>query len=409
MTAPQLLAYIVVAIAVQLAVGLGIAFWRWRRARAASTAPIGEARTLPPPAWSGWRDFCVTRRAPEDASGSQYSFYLQPVDRAPLPKCLPGQFLTFDVPVADASSGPGAVTRCYSLSDKPAENGYRVTIKRALAPPSAPNAPPGVASAYFHDVVREGHVLRVKAPSGQFCLDPDPAIPSILIAGGVGITPMMSMLLWAVAEQPGRTIHLYYGIRNSSDHAFRSTLEELAAENLNFHVTVVYEHPLRADVEGRDFQYSGYIDIALLRRAVPPGTRCRYYVCGPPPMMASLVPALRASGIPDADIHFEAFGPASLEPVKRGRRSALADPIDVRFERSKRSLAWDGLDATLLDFAERNGIAIESGCRSGSCGTCETRIVSGTVRNTQPGAYEVAAGHCLPCISEPGCALVLDA
>ncbi len=409
MTALQLLSYIVVAIAVQLAAGLGIAFWRWRRARAASASWIGGARTLLPPAWSGWRDFVVTQRTPEDASGSQCSFYLQPVDRAPLPTYLPGQFLTFDVPVADASSGRGAVTRCYSLSDKPAADGYRITIKRALAPPGAPSAPPGVASAYFHDVVREGHVLRVKAPSGQFHLDPDPAVPSILIAGGVGITPMMSMLLWAHAEQPGRTIHLYYGVRNSADHAFRKILEDLAAANSNFHVTVVYETPLPGDIEGRDFHCSGYIDLERLRRACPAEVRCRYYVCGPPPMMASLVPGLRTSGIPDGDIHFEAFGPASLEPSKCGPRSALATPIDVRFERSKRSLVWDGLDATLLDFAERKGVAMESGCRSGSCGTCETRIVSGTVRNTQAGAYEVAAGHCLPCISEPGSALVLDA
>ena len=409
MTALLLLVYIVFAIAVQLAVGLGIAFWRWRRARAASAASTGEARTLSAPAWPGWRDFRVTRRTPEDASGSQYSFYLQPVDRAPLPTYLPGQFLTFDVPVADTSSGSGTVTRCYSLSDKPAADCYRVTIKRALVPPSAPNARPGIASAYFHDVVREGHVLRVKAPSGQFCLDPDPAIPSILIAGGVGITPVMSMLLWAVAEQPGRTIHLYYGVRNSADQAFRKILEHLAAANSNLQVTVVYERPLPGDVEGRDFQYSGYIDIGLLRLTAPAGARCRYYICGPPPMMASLVPALRTSGIPEADINFEAFGPASLEPAKRGTRSALAEPIDVRFERSKRTLAWDGRDATLLDFAERKGIAMESGCRSGSCGTCETRVVSGTVRNTQAGAYEVATGHCLPCISEPGSALVLDA
>ena len=409
MTALHLLLYILVAIALQLAVGLGIAFWRWRRVRAASAASIGEARTFPAPAWSGWREFQVTRRVVEDASGSQCSFYLQPVDRASLPTYLPGQFLTFDMPVADASSGSAAVTRCYSLSDKPTADGYRVTIKRALAPPSAPDAPPGVASTYFHDVVREGHVLRAKAPSGQFCLDPDPSVPSILIAGGVGITPMMSMLLWANAEQPGRTVYLYYGVRNSADHAFREVLESLAAANSNFHLTVVYERPLPTDVEGRDYQYPGYIDLGLLRRTSPAGVRCRYYVCGPPPMMASLVPALRTSGVPEADIHFEAFGPASLETAERGPRSALAEPIDVRFERSKRTLAWDGLDATLLDFAERKGVAMPSGCRSGSCGTCETRLVSGTVRNTQAGAYEVAAGHCLPCISEPRSALVLDA
>lgn len=413
MTALQLLLYIVLAIAVQLAAGLGVSFWRWQRGKAASAASAREARTVSAPAWSGWRDFRVTHRIAEDASHSQCSFYLEAIDREPLPGYLPGQFLTFDVPAAGVPSEPGVsprfLTRCYSLSDRPKPKVYRITIKRALAPAGPAGVLPGVASTYFHDVVREGHVLRVKAPAGQFYLDPDPAFPSVLIAGGIGITPMMSMLLWAHATQPDRAMHLYYGVRNGADHAFQTALQDLAAKNSNVRVTVVYERPLPEDVEGRDFHCSGYINLELLRRTMPADVRCKFYVCGPPPMMASLVPALRASGVLEADLHFEAFGPASFQPVNRGPVSAPVGPLDVRFERSKRSLVWDGHDATLLDFAERKGIVLESGCRSGSCGTCETRIVSGTVRNSQASAYEVAAGHCLPCISEPASALVLDA
>jgi len=338
---------------------------------------------------------------------------LEAIAGEPLPAFLPGQFLTFAVPIADKSpdtrGGSRMLTRCYSLSDAPGAKAYRITIKRALAPTIASDAPPGVVSAYFHDQVREGHILSVKAPSGQFYLESDPNIPSVLIAGGIGVTPMMSMLLWANAEQPGRTLHLYYGVRNSADHAFRSTLERLVRENANMHVTVVYEQPLPHDIMGRDFQHSGYIDLDLLKRTLPADVRHRFYVCGPPPMMASLVPALRRSGVPEADIHFEAFGPASFQPTRSEQRSPIAGPFSVRFERSRRSVVWEGQDATLLDFAERKGLVVDSGCRSGSCGSCETRIVSGSVQYTQDVAYEVAAQHCLLCVTQPASALVLEA
>ncbi len=412
MTAPQLLSYIVLAIAAQLAAGLCMSFWRWRRARAASSVSARELRPASALGWLGWRDFRVVRREYADDAQSQVSLYLEAVDRVALPTYLPGQFLTFLVPVAvsgEFGASSNTLTRCYSLSDKPRSDVYRVTIKRALPPTGTSGLPPGVASSYFHDEVREGQNLRVKAPSGQFCLDPDPLVPSVLIAGGIGITPMISMLLWAKDEQPGRAFHLYYGVRNSSDHAFRSTLDALVCDRPNLYLTVVYERPQPNDVEGRDFHYSGYINLDLLKRTLPADGRCKFYVCGPPPMMASLIPALRASGIPDADIHFEAFGPASFQPAQNASRAVRAVPVDIRFERSRRSLVWDGQDATLLDFAERKGIAIESGCRSGNCGSCETRVVSGTVRAIQNSAYQVAAGHCLPCVCEPASALVLDA
>jgi ferredoxin len=129
-------------------------------------------------------------------------------------------------------------------------------------------------------------------------------------------------------------------------------------------------------------------------------------------MMQSLVPALAHWGVPRQDIHFEAFGPASVrfedaesnEPVAR-----LAAAVEVRFHRSGRTLAWDGQDANLLEFAERHGVAVDSGCRSGSCGTCETRLVSGTVAYAHPPDHDVAPGHCLLCVGTPASALVLEA
>jgi ferredoxin-NADP reductase len=280
-----------------------------------------------------------------------------------------------------------------------------------VPPPAAqPELPPGVSSGHFHDRVHEGVVLQVKAPSGHFFIDPDASVPAVFIAGGIGITPMMSMLRWCVAEQPERLVHLYYGVRSSGDHAFKRVLENLAVAHPAFKLHVVYGSPGADDLVGRDYQHVGYIDLELLRRTLPHG-RHQFYVCGPPPMMNSLVPALREWGVQADDIHFEAFGPASVRPtgpVSNEPAAASAASIGVRFSRSGRTLTWDGQDANLLDFAERHGLAVDSGCRSGSCGSCQTRLVSGVVTYADKPDHDIPTGHCLLCVGRPQSALVLD-
>lgn len=369
-------------------------------------------------AWPGWREFRMVRRTFEDAAETQCSFHLEPVDGALLTPFKPGQYLTFSLSVADSVSGAHGtdrtITRCYSLSDCPSPTGYRVTIKRVLAPAGRPELPPGVSSSYFHDRVRAGDILNVKAPSGQFFIDPDPTVPAVLIAGGIGVTPMMSMLRWCLAEQPQRTVHLYYGLRHSGEHAFKQVLEQLAASRSNFCLNVAYSSAAPGDVRGRDYQHAGHVDVDLLRRSLPHG-RHRFYVCGPPPMMASLVPALGAWGVRPEDIHFEAFGPASmpLDPSALAQRAearaSVIAPINVRFSGAGRTLVWDGHDANLLDFAERHGVEVDSGCRSGSCGSCETKLVSGTVRYAHRPDHDIRLGHCLLCVGVPENALVLGA
>lgn len=143
-------------------------------------------------------------------------------------------------------------------------------------------------------------MLQVKAPSGHFFIDPDPQVPAVLIAGGIGITPMMSMLRWCLAEQPGRTLHLYYGVRHGGEHAFKLQLEQLADSHPNFHLSVVYSRPGPNDAPDRDYQHAGHVDIDLLRRTLPHG-RHQFYVCGPAAMMESLVPALAPWGVPQPD------------------------------------------------------------------------------------------------------------
>jgi hypothetical protein len=414
-TAPLLLAYICAALLLQLAIGIGFAVWRLRQAAPSTPAAGAEGRQVPSGAWPGWRKFRVARREFEDLKNTQCSFYLEPVDGAPLPPFKPGQFLTFTLQVADAGAGaqgePRSITRCYSLSDRPDPANYRITIKRLPAPADRPDVTPGASSSHFHDRIHAGDVVQVKAPSGHFFLDPDPNVPAVLIAGGIGITPMMSMLRWCIAEQPERTVNLYYGLRCSDEHAFKLQLEQLAQSHPHLHVHVVYSRPGPNDVPGRHYHHAGHVDMELLRRTLPHG-RHQFYVCGPAAMMQSLVPALADWGVPQQDIHYEAFGPASVrfaQPSPKESGPTLTAPVEVKFHRSGRTLAWDGQDDNLLDFAERHGVAVDSGCRSGGCGSCETKLVSGTVRYAHQPDHDVAPGHCLLCVGTPASALVLEA
>jgi ferredoxin-NADP reductase len=418
-TTSQLLAYITVALLLQVLAGVAFAVWRRSANPAAPPAVESDAvvavADAPSAAWSGWREFRVVRREFEDAAQTQCSFYLRPVDGALLTPFQPGQYLTFSLKLAAGDAGsPGdgrTITRCYSLSDRPDPTGWRITIKRVPPPASSPELPAGLSSNHFHDRVQVGDVLQVKAPSGHFFIDPDAGVPAVFVAGGIGITPMVSMLRWCVAEQPRRRVHLYYGVRSGGDHAFKSVLEELAASHPAFTLDVVYGSPGADDLQGRDYQHAGYVDLALLRRTLPHG-RHQFYVCGPPAMMQSLVPALREWGVQAGDIHFEAFGPASVRPtgpVSNEPAAAASESTEVRFSRSGRTLSWDGQDANLLDFAERHGLAVDSGCRSGSCGACQTRLVSGVVTYADKPDHDIPKGHCLLCVGKPQSAVVLEA
>jgi ferredoxin-NADP reductase len=405
MTALQLLAYIATAIGLQCLLAVAILIWRRNPPEAVSVPPVVRSRTSEA-AWDGLRAFRVIARTYEDLAHTQCSFALAPVDKAPLPPFKPGQFLTFSLAV-DGSETPARVIRCYSLSDTPDSAQYRITVKRALAPPAKPDAPAGIASGWLHDQAQTGTHLDVRAPSGQFFFVADPAAPPVFIAGGIGITPMLSMLKSALADQPGCAAHLFYGVRNSQDHAFKAVLRQLADAHSGLALHILYADPTPQDVEGQDYDLSGFINLDLLKQTLPHG-RHVFYICGPDPMMNALIPALQGWGVADADIHRESFGPQTAAP--RLSVSPVAGPaLAIGFRRSGRTLEWAGRDANLLDFAERHSMAVDAGCRGGSCGTCETRLISGRVVYAAKPDFDIAPGHCLLCVATPATALELDA
>ena len=394
MSAPLLLALILGSLLLQvLGAGAVALLRRSRRLAAAPPAaalPAEAAEAAEAVAWPGWRPFRVLERHFEDSVCSQCSFVLAPVDGLPLPPFRPGQFLTFRLA---GTRLPRDVIRCYSLSAAAEPGHYRVTIKRV---------PDGLGSNHFHDKVQQGSVLDVRAPAGQFCIDLQDTAPVVLVAGGIGITPLVAMLQALAAQQPQRPVHLFYGVRHAGERAFGPWLRAQAHAHTALRLHLLCSQP-RAEDPAEPHGATGRIGLELLRQALPHG-RHIFYLCGPPAMMNSLVPALRDWGVAAADLHFEAFGPASVTTGAPPTGSAVPDagpPLAVEFRRSGRTLPWTGSDATLLDFAERQGIVIDSGCRSGGCGTCQTRLLGGRLRYATAPDFTPEPGVCLPCVGRP--------
>jgi len=360
--------------------------------------------------WSGFRKFEVARKVPE--GGGICSFYLRPHDGKPLPSFNPGQYLTFRLDVPGQSK---PVMRCYSLSDSPNPEYYRVSIKAVPPPRDKPEVPPGLSSNFFHNSINEGDILDVKAPGGHFYLETSKHTPVVLIGGGIGLTPVMSMLNDIKRSGSTRETHFFYGVRNRAEHVMKEHLEEVTKNHENVHLHVCYSNATDDDVQGRDFQHAGRVGADLFKKVLP-SSNYEYYFCGPPPMMNSLFEGLREWGVPEDDINYEAFGPATVQKKKEADTTGDKAPaaaaeagFEVTFNKAGKTVPWDPEIGSLLDFAEENGVDIDFGCRAGNCGTCITAIKSGDVDYISEPGEKPEAGSCLACVSVPKGPLVLDA
>ncbi len=364
---------------------------------------VEQTKTL----WSGLRKFKVLRKTCE--CEDVYSFYLQPHDRKPLPAFKPGQYLTFQL---DIPGQPKPVIRCYSISDSPNHSDYyRVTIKREKAPADKPHLPPGLASSYFCDAVNEGDILNAKAPTGHFFLEMGRNTPVVLISGGVGITPMLSMANAILESDSQREIWFFHGCRNRTEHIFKADVEKLAAKHTNFRLQVCYSRPSPEDQKGRDYQHVGRVSTELMKELLP-SNNFEYFLCGNGAFMKSITDGLEEWGVPDKDVYFEAFGPATVKKkaaVPTDTSIVNAKTLKITFAKSNRELAWDPVQANLLDFARDQGVKIDSGCCAGSCGSCVVAIKSGSIEYLKPPDAPPEDGCCLTCICKPKSDLVLDA
>jgi ferredoxin-NADP reductase len=353
--------------------------------------------------WNGVRKFKIDRIQPECKGVN--SFYLVPHDQKPLPAFHPGQFLTFELDIPGQS---GRVVRCYSLSDRPRPDYYRVTIKRIPPPPDKPDGRPGLASSFFHERLKAGDIVDVKAPGGGFFLDVNRSTPVVLLAGGVGLTPMMSMLSEIVTNAPQREVWLFFSVRGREDHIMKEALETIAREHDNVRLRVIYSKAQESDVAGRDYHHVGRLNVALLKQELATNN-FDFYMCGPGEMMSDLNRDLLAWGVPEKAIHAEAFGHASVKKPAAAAATATAAALNITFARSQKESVWTAQSDSLLDLALAEKVPVGYGCRAGNCGTCKTAVKSGTVKYLKDPGCEVETGSCLICICVPESNLVLEA
>ncbi len=419
MTSASLALLLAAAILAQVVAAAIFAMWRRRREylepgegglatapelSSAASATRDQSKPADRAAWEGFKPFRVVRRVYENAVEDVCSFYLAPSEPMSLPPFKPGQFLTLKLNLqSDRETGKQSLIRCYSLSDRPRPDHYRISVKRVGRATDQQGAPAGRVSTYLHEHLQEGDHVLVRAPSGHFHLIEESPLPLVLIAGGIGITPMLSIINTLTEQGSERAIWLFYGARNGRDAIMQTQLRELALSNPLFHPHFCYSRPETEDRVGIDYQHEGHVDTALLQGVLGLG-RYQFYICGPSAMMESIVPGLEALGVPLGDIHYEAFGPATLARPKASAIESVdrsSESRKVVFAKSGRSADWTGTHESLLSLAEAEGVDVDSGCRAGSCGSCQTRIESGAVDYIQTPDADVDAGHCLLCISRP--------
>ena len=253
-------------------------------------------------AGSGFRPFVVARREPE--SSEITSFYLKPADGGPVCDFEPGQYISLKRFVQGINVDQ---PRQYTLSDAPNGQWLRISVKRERLA----DMPPGHISNIMHDGVEAGSIVEISAPMGEFTLDRSKTTPVVLISGGVGITPMVSMLASIAAQDSTRRVAFVHACRHGRVHAFRRWVDEIAARHRNVSRMVFYETAGADDRLDRDFDFTGRLDYAkIVDKALLPDAD--YYLCGPVPFMKAQQASLLGAGVDMKRIRTEVFGSGEL-------------------------------------------------------------------------------------------------
>lgn len=263
---------------------------------------IYDENAKKPGGWEGFKDFRIIRK--ERESDIITSFYLAPADGSTLPQFKPGQYITVRAVL------PNGITtmRNYSLSDKPGRDYFRISVKRETGPKA--DTPKGYVSNLLHEKMNVGDVLPVAPPCGEFYLDTQARHdrPLVLLAAGVGITPIMSILHASLDATPDRKIFLVHASLHENAQAFRATLDALAAQHGNLSVRYCYSEPAPTGIARKDGDVTGMVGAEMIEALVP-DRDADYYFCGPKPFMVNIYHQLLNWGVPPAQVHFEFFGP----------------------------------------------------------------------------------------------------
>jgi ferredoxin-NADP reductase/DMSO/TMAO reductase YedYZ heme-binding membrane subunit len=287
---------------------------------------------------------------------------------------LPGQFLSLTLEIDGQK-----VRRSYTIASSPTRVGYcELTVKREAR---------GLASRHLHDAILAGSSLDVRAPAGRFTFTGDEAPSIVLIAGGVGITPLMSKIRYLTDLSWPGDIYLVFSVKTEKDIIFRDELDALRRRHANLHVTITLTRDDAAVWSGE----RGRITPALLTRAVPEIATRRVHICGPTEMTEPTRQMLWDLGVPNEAIRVESFVSPSRSAagdkvvptvttnghVVSGAQSRNGDDVTLTFARSRKTANPAG--QTVLEAAEALRIPISYECRAGVCGQCKTRLLAGHV------------------------------
>jgi ferredoxin-NADP reductase len=280
---------------------------------------------------------------------------------------LPGQFLTLTV-LTDGKP----VKRSYTIASSPTQHDYvEVTVKHETG---------GVVSGYLHDQVKEGDLLDCSGPVGSFVFTGRECKCILLIGGGVGITPLMSVIRYLTDRAWPGDVYLLYGVHAPQDIIFREEIEYLARRHPNFRVVIAVSHPEGTDWAGA----KGRITKELIAQSVPDLASRYVHLCGPVTLMEAVKKELAELGVPADRVKTEAFGPAlgRPEPVVAPSQGPPAGTVvalpTVTFARSHKAAPLPP-EKTVLDVADQVGVPIDNSCRVGTCGTCRVKLLSGAV------------------------------
>lgn len=355
--------------------------------------------------WRGWRDFEVVETTEETSEIRNFS--LKPADKGIFARYRAGQFLT--VRLQDTQSSD-EVIRVWSLSDyQDRPDHYRLSIKRE---------PQGIGSSFMHERVAAGTTIQIKPPMGRFVLDRGSFKPIILIAGGIGITPLLAMLKAHVRRDNNRPpLYFIHCCRNRAAQPFRNELDELERHE-RVKILHVYDSPEDSDRKGMDYHIRGYLNVDHIekftdgsqisighKRIDMPWFDSDIYMCGPPVFQEKLLDELLTRGGNKDRIFTESFSSVGAKG-----ESLLLDSAVVEFIRSGKTISWYGEDdLTLLELAESVGLAPSNSCRMGVCMSCSARLLDGDVHYDYQLTHSPDDGQVLLCSAKPATAkVVLD-
>ena len=354
------------------------------------------------PAAPGFRMLEV--RAIEHESADVISLTMQSADGQPLPTALPGQYVVLRL---QPTAGGPPLFRCYSLSDAPSTEHYRVSVKIE---------PNGAGGTYVRDHVRVGDVLDVSSPCGSFTLQLGKR-PVVLLSAGIGATPVLAMLHALAAAGSTRQVLWVHAARDRQHHPFAAEVRRLMHALPRGRSFVCYSSPGSHDKMGEDFDTTGHLsrsvfdEFGILREA-------DVYLCGPTRFMSDMKDALATVGVAPQRVHVEIFvGSESITPGVVGAATraphppnddATAGPV-VTFARSGIAAHWNvSAYQSILELAEACDVPVRWSCRTGVCHTCESGLISGSVVYGPEPLDKPAAGNILVCCSQPTRDLVID-